>query len=335
MALDPDVRAVLDRLAQAGGYELGTGTIEQDRAAALRMVDFQERRIELPRVEDLSIPTPAGPRAARGYWPSARGDLPILLFWHGGGWQMGGIETVDRPARALASRAGVIVLSASHRLAPEHPYPAAVEDGFAELQWVASNAQRLGGRPEEILVGGESSGGNVAAAVAIKARDDRGPAIAHQFLITPSLDADVSRPSVLAFGEGHLLTRAMMQLTRRRYYGPALARLAEAGELERLPALLAPLRAADLGGLPPATVVTCECDPLRDEGDAYAARLRSARVAVRHRTYEGLTHGSMNLAALVPAARRYAEDVAALLAQAAGTAGPRTEAPELVEHGGG
>jgi acetyl esterase len=315
--LDPGIRAVLDGLAASGSYELGSGSVEQDRDAALHMVDFQEPTIDLPRVEDLSIPGPAGALAARAYWPEAdAGELPMVLFWHGGGWQMGGIETVDRPARAFASRTGAIVVSASHRLAPEHPYPAAVEDGLAALRWLADAAEDLGGTADRVVVAGESSGANVATAVAIAARDEGGPAITHQFLITPSLDPDLGRDSVVEFGEGHLLTAAMLELTRRRYYGEELDAIAERGEFERLPATLAPLRAADLSGLPSATIVTCECDPVRDEGEEYARLLAAAGVPVHRRRFEGLTHGALNLAAAVPAAQEYALAVSQLLADA-------------------
>jgi acetyl esterase len=229
---------------------------------------------------------------------------------------MGGIETVDRPARAFAARAGVIVISASHRLAPEHPYPAAVEDGVAALRWVAEEAERLGGRADAIVVAGESSGGNVAAAVTLRARDEGGPPIAHQFLITPSVDTDPERPSIVEFGEGHLLTAKMMKLTRSRYYGAELEKVAAAGDFDRLPDTLAPVRAANLSGLPAATIITCECDPVRDEGEAYAQALAAAGVHVRHRRFDGLTHGSLNLAAAVPAAGEYALEVSRMLADA-------------------
>jgi acetyl esterase len=317
MTLDPDIRKLLDHAAEAGGYELGSGSVEKDREAAMHMVDFQEPVIELPRVEDVSIPGPAGPLAARVYWPAEDPvELPIVLFWHGGGWQMGGLETVDRPVRAFAARAGVIVVSASHRLAPEHPYPAAVEDGSAALRWVAEEAERLGGSADRIVVAGESSGGNVAAAVALRAREEGGPQIAHQFLITPSLDSDPDRPSIVEFGEGHLLTAKMMKLTRSRYYGPELEAIAATREFDRLPDTLAPVRAADLSNLPTATVITCECDPVRDEGEAYAAALAAAGVEVRQRRFDGLTHGSLNLAAAVPAAHEYALAVSQMLSDA-------------------
>jgi acetyl esterase len=318
MALDPEIRKLLDAIASSGNYELGTGLIEQDREAALHMVDFQEPPVDLPRIEDVSIPGRSGPIAARIYWPlEDAADLPIFLFWHGGGWQMGGIETVDRPVRGFASRGEVIVVSAALRLAPENPYPAAVEDGVAALDWVAAEASRLGGDPDRILVGGESSGGNIAAAVSLEARAAGGPQIAHQFLITPSLDPDEDRPSIREFGSGHLLTAQMQRLTRSRYYGPELTAIAEAGEFERLPGTLAPLRAGDLTGLPPATIITCECDPVRDEGEAYASALADAGVEVRQRRFEGLTHGSLNLAAAIPSAEEYSLAVSRMLADAA------------------
>jgi acetyl esterase len=314
MPLDPGMRSALDAIAGAGGYVLGTGTVEQDREAAMHMSTNQEPAVDVHRVEDLTIPTPAGPLPAQAYWPSNEPDLPIVLFWHGGGWQMGSIESVDRPLRTFVARAGVAVVSTTHRLAPEHPFPAAVDDGYAALQWVSTHARELGGHRDRVLIAGESSGGNVAAAVALKARDAGGPPIAHQILITPTLDADFTRPSCRAYGEGHLLSAVMLEIIWRRYLGGEIATA-----LDELPGLAAPLRAATLAGLPPATIIACECDPLHDEAVAYAERLQAEGVPAQLRVFPGLTHGALNFAGVVPAARAYAIEVAALIAAAAGT----------------
>jgi acetyl esterase len=317
VTLDRQLKSLLDGIAAGGGYELGTGTVEQDRAAMGQMSAGQEPVVDLPRVEDLRLPGAGGPLPARGYWPSHEPSLPIVLFWHGGGWQMGDIDSVDRPVRTIAQRAGVIVISTTYRLAPEHPFPAAVEDGYAALRWVSANADKLGGRSQPVIVAGESSGGNVAAAVALKARDAGGPPIAHQVLINPTTDADLTRPSYLRYGRGHLLTTAMLELCWRRYLGDELAERVAAGAYDEIPALAAPLRAADLSGLPPATVIACECDPHHDEDVAYAERLEAAGVPTRLADFAGLTHGALNFAGLVPAARAYAVAVAELFAQAA------------------
>lgn len=315
--LDPQLKSILEGIAAGGGYELGTGTVEQDRAAMGLMAGGQEPVVDLPRVEDLRLSGAAGPLAARGYWPSEQTNLPIVLFWHGGGWQMGDIDSVDRPVRAIAQRAGVIVVSATHRLAPEHRFPAAVADGYAALQWVSAHAGALGGRSDNVIVAGESSGGNVAAAVALKARDVGGPPIAHQVLINPTLDADLTGPSYVRYGQGHLLTTTMLELCWRRYLGEELADRLAAGAYDDVPTLAAPLRAADLSGLPAATVIACECDPHHDEDVAYGERLVAAGVRTRVADFAGLTHGALNFAGIVPAAREYAMAVAELIAEAA------------------
>ena len=320
MAVDAQLRSVLDAIETHDGYRLGSGTLRQDRAAIQLMVEGQEQAPEPHRVVDFEVPGAGGPLPARGYWPSDDPDLPVVLFWHGGGWQMGGIDSVDRPIRALVDRARVAVISTTHRLAPEHPFPAALDDAYAVLTWLAENSDALGARRDRVIVAGESSGGNIAAAVARRARDAGGPAIAHQFLITPALDAELTRPSHIAYGEGHLLTTQMMALTWRRYLGPGLSAHLDSGAYDQIPDLAAPLRAPDLTGLPPATMIVCECDPLHDEGVAYAARLEQAGVVVRLARFPGLTHGALNFAGVVPAAADYARAVAELLAQAAGTA---------------
>ncbi|HEY4098258.1 MAG TPA: alpha/beta hydrolase [Baekduia sp.] len=317
MPLNPEIRTILDAIATGGGYELGTGTVLQDREAMAQLGGAtQQAAVDLHRVEDFEIPGAAGPLPARGYWPSDTPGLPIVLFWHGGGWQMGDVDSVDRPVRAIADRAGVIVISTTHRLAPEHPYPAAVEDGFAALQWVSANAERLGGRADHVVIAGESSGGNVAGAVAVMARDAGGPPVAHQLLITPTVDADLTRPSCIAYGEDHLLTTKMMHLVWRRYLGPELSADLDAARYDRVPHRAALLRTSDLAGLAPATVIACECDPHHDENVAYAERLQQAGVPTRLADFPGLTHGALNLAGVVPAAREYADAVADLFAEA-------------------
>jgi acetyl esterase len=281
------------------------------------MVDGQEPPIEIHRVQNMAIPTPTGDLPARGYWPSKEKGLAIMLYWHGGGWQMGNVDSVDRPVRAFVKRANLIVISTTHRLSPEHKYPTAVEDGYAAVRWLGEHAAELGGDPARVIVGGESSGGNVAAAVALKAREMGGPAIAHQFLVTPTVDPDLERQSCIAYGENHLLTKLMLKLVWRRYLGPELSRHLDAKEYDSIPELAAPLRAATLAGLPPATVIACECDPHCDEDQEYAARLQQAGVPTTLRTFPGLTHGALNFAGVSAAAQRYSVEVAELLAEAA------------------
>jgi acetyl esterase len=243
------------------------------------------------RIEDREIPGPAGALRARIY--DSRGDrsatLPLLVYFHGGGWIRGDIETHDSTCRVLAVETPCIIVSVDYRLAPEHRFPAAVEDAYAALRWVAANAERLGGDPRRIAVGGDSSGGNIAAAVTALARDRGGPAVAYQLLIYPVIDLGGETPSKRAFSKGYFLD--YMHFYVASYLGPK-------GD-PRDP-LASPLLREDLTCLPPAFIVTAGYDPLRDEGEAYARRLAEAGVPVEHARFEDMIHGFISLRALVP-----------------------------------
>ena len=250
--------------------------------------------------EDVSIDGPGGPLRVRVYRPrtATTGDRPGIVFCHGGGWVFCSIESHDGFCRWLALEAGAVVVSVDYRLAPEHPAPAAAEDAFAALRWAAEHAAELGVDAGRLLIAGDSAGGNLAAVVALMARDADGPALAGQVLIYPIIEPDFESQSYRDFATGNFNTRAAMEWYWRQYVGgsdiPA--------DAPYPPAWVAPLRAESLAGLPPAIVVTAGRDPLCSEGLRYVAALRDAGVAVRHRHYSELFHGFLTIGPFAPAA---------------------------------
>jgi acetyl esterase len=234
------------------------------------------------RVQELRIPGPAGEIPLRLYAPHADPSPPVLLHFHGGGWVICDLDTHDGVCRSLANAAGCAVVSVDYRLAPEHPYPAALEDCCAALDHVHRNAAELRLDASRLGVIGDSAGGNLAAAVALKARDAGGPALRVQILTYPALDPDCAHPSMGENAEGYFLTQSAMRWFWGHYMG--------SGADPRDP-YLAPLYAPDLSGLPPALVVTAEYDPLRDEGEAYARRLEQAGTEVELCRFDGVFHG--------------------------------------------
>jgi acetyl esterase len=257
----------------------------------------------LPAVGDLAIPGPAGMIPARFYEPPGMGleDRPLIVYFHGGGWTIGDLDTCDSVCRFLAFHTPAAVLSVGYRLAPEHPFPAAVEDAWAAFLWAAVDNSRLGADPDRIAVAGDSAGGNLAAAVSLLACADGGPIPAMQALIYPVTDAVGGQRSRDEFAEGFLLTRSDMDWFERHYLPPAV---------DRADPRVSVLRSADLSGLPPAYVATAGFDPLRDEGEAYAARMREAGVEVALRRHPGLIHGFANMTAISPASNAAMRELA-------------------------
>jgi acetyl esterase/lipase len=300
MALDPGLKIVLDQLAANPGPQLHELPVEQARAFFDAM-QLPSPEVKIASVEDRRIPGPAGDIPVRIYRPEGQGPLPALVYFHGGGWVIGSIETHDASCRDLANRVGCVVVSVDYRLAPEHRYPAAAEDCYAATRWVAENAASLGIDAGRIAIGGDSAGGNLTAVVALMARDRRGPALVHQLLIYPVTDADFTRASYRENAEGYLLTTTAMEWFWGHYVPDSA---------QRTEAYAAPLRAKDLAGLPPAFVITAEFDPLRDEGEAYAKRLAQAGVATRHERYAGAIHGFFAMGMLSEVARRVVDDAA-------------------------
>ncbi|QQS11848.1 MAG: alpha/beta hydrolase [Rhodospirillales bacterium] len=255
-------------------------------------------------IVDRAIPGPAGPLPIRIYRPAGvRPDAPAILFLHGGSWNLGGLDAYDDPCRFLASASGCVVIGLDYRLAPEHPFPAAVEDSIAAWRWLASNAASLDLSPRRLVVAGDSAGGNLAAAVAQATRHDATPP-ALQLLIYPALDLRMDSRSYDLYAEGFLLTRAGMEWARRQY----LADPAQADDPRASPGL-----ATDLAGLPPALIFTAGFDVLRDEAVAYAERLRAAGVRTTHRDFPGLIHGFIGMRGTLQAAARAMDDIVGAL----------------------
>jgi acetyl esterase len=276
-----------------GESESGYGKLSPQQARARIRANSAAAagpRQSLPAVNDLAIPGPAGMIPARFYEPPGMGieDRPLIVYFHGGGWTIGDLDTCDSVCRFLAASVPAAVLSIEYRLAPEHPFPAAVEDALAAYCWAAANTARLGADPGRIAVTGDSAGGNLAAAVSLLARDREGPSPAMQALIYPVTDAVGGQQSRDLFAKGFLLTRADMDWFEDHYL-PAAS--------DHSDPRVSVLRADDLGGLAPAYVATAGFDPLRDEGEAYAARMREAGVDVVLRRHPGLIHGFANMTA--------------------------------------
>jgi acetyl esterase len=262
----------------------GTIPVTEERERVRQLYQsFSGDPLPLERVEDRSIPGPAGEIPVRIYWPIAGEKQPILLYLHGGGFRVGDLDTHDGICRGLADLAGLLVVSVDYRLAPEHPFPAAVEDCYAALVWVSEHAGEIGGDPDRLAVGGDSSGGNLSAVTALKARDLNGPALAFQLLIYPPTNlASMDTDSWNTLDDDYLLTREAVDFMRGEYV-PDLS--------DRKLADVSPLLAENHSGLPPALVITAEFDPLKDEGEAYAQKLAAAGVPTRHIRYEGVLHG--------------------------------------------
>jgi acetyl esterase/lipase len=290
--LQPDAAIVLELVEQMGTPAFETLSVEDARALSQAMAAQRLPGPEVGEVVDGSLPGSAGPLAYRLYRPAAAGPHPIVAYFHGGGWVLGSHDSDDPFCRDLCARSGVIVVSVNYRHAPEARFPAAVDDGFAAVRWIAANATALGGVPGQLAVCGWSAGGNIAAVVCQLARDARGPRIAGQVLVTPVVDCDFTRESYVANGEGYGLTTALMRWFWDHYADAADRRHPKAS----------PLRAADLSNLPPALVVTCEFDPLRDEGAAYAAALAAAGVDARHLSCRGQIHTSLPSVDVIPSA---------------------------------
>jgi acetyl esterase len=303
MPIDPQVRQLLD------GFEaLEQPPFSEIRPEELRAIfaatSVMNSRPDTPAAtEDRRVPGLGGDIAVRVYRPAGDGPWPLVVYFHGGGWVIGDIETHDSLCQHLAVDTPAVVVSVDYRLAPEHRCPAAVEDAEAATRWAAAHAAEMGADPSRLAVAGDSAGGNLAAVVARRARDAGGPAIAFQLLVYPATDLTRSQPSHVENGEGYMLTTEAMEWFIGHYLGDTDPKDPD----------ISPLFATDLAGLPPALVVTAEFDPLRDEGEAYAERLRDAGVAARTSRYDGMIHGFLSMDSLLDGARRaLAETIAAL-----------------------
>jgi acetyl esterase len=292
--LDPQWQAMRDQRERDNVPPLYTMSLAEARAADLASIRESGGEPEpVHEVADLKIPGPGGDLPLRLYRPAGDGPLPVLLYFFGGGWVLGTIDTADGVSRSLANSAGALVAVVGYRLAPEHPFPAAIDDCYAAVCWVAGHAEEIGADSARLAVGGDSAGGNLAAAVALRARDD-GPALAGQLLVYPNTDQLADDQSMRAADDPFLFNRHSVAWYRRHY-------LAHPGDAAN--PLASPLRAESLAGLPPALVITAEYDPLRDQGEAYARRLADAGVRVELSRYPGMAHGFFTMAGTVDASR--------------------------------
>jgi acetyl esterase len=304
MALDPQARAILDRMAALVGLPISELSVSEVRKQSIDMAAMQGTPEPVAKTEDRNLPGPAGAIPVRLYYPACEGPLPVFVYFHGGGWVIGDIESSDGLCRVMCNAARCIVVSVDYRLAPEHPFPAAVEDSYCAALWVSENAAGFGGDPSRIAVGGDSAGGNLAAVIAQIARDRGKPALKYQLLVYPVTDAACNTPSYSQNAEGYFLTKATMYWFWSHYVGR---------DADRSDPLASPLQARDFSGLPPALVITAEFDPLRDEGESYAERLRNAGVPVRLTRYDGMIHGFFTMGEMIDQGKRAIEQASEAL----------------------
>ncbi len=305
MPLDQQARRVLDQLAALGLPP--NHTVSPQQARINMNSRPQSAGPEVARVEDRAIPGPGPDVPVRIYTPDGRGPFPVLVWFHGGGWVVGDLDTADGTARRLTAQTGCVVVSVDYRLAPEARFPAAAEDCYAVTQWVATNAAGIDADPGRIAVGGDSSGGNLAAVVSLMARDRGVSPPVFQLLVYPVIARDFDTGSYRQNGEGYGITRDSMKW----YWDLYLTEDADASN-----PYAAPLLANDLSGLPPALVITAEFDPLCDEGEAYAQCLQEAGVAVTYSRYDGMIHGFFGMPAFIDRGRIAVDEATAALKRA-------------------
>jgi acetyl esterase len=308
VVLDPDAAAVYKAFQEAGRppYETVGHLKAREMYMAARVVSNPEPPV-LESATPLSIPAPHGTIPARIYTPKrlrkTNGLAPCLVFYHGGGWVIGDLDSHDVVCRKLAHEGELIVIAIDYRLAPEHKFPAASDDAITALKWVAANAKQFGIDATRLTVGGDSAGGNLAAVTALAARDGDGPKPAGQVLIYPATDFAMKHPSHSEPGTSILLTHSVIKWFCNHYIGDA-----DINDWRASPA-----RADSLAGLPPAYVLTAGGDPLRDEGAEYAARLKAAGVRVTYKHFPGQFHGFFTMGKLLPQANIAATDIAGWL----------------------
>lgn len=290
MAVDTAVQTLMDGLAEQGQKPFAEISVAEARALVASFTGLQQPARDVAKVATETYRSPEGDQSLRIFIPAASSPLPVVVFYHGGGFVAGNIDVVDEANRALANDVGAIVVAVSYRLAPEHRFPAATDDTFAALQWVAEHIAEYGGDPKRIAVMGDSAGGNLAAVAAQRARDDNGPELKAQVLIYPVIDANANTESKREFAEGYVIGTADLDYFWDQYLNsPADAENPHA----------TPSR-GKLPGLPPALVVSTEYEVTRDEAEAYADQLAAAGVETRKQRFTGLVHGVYNMSGAVP-----------------------------------
>ncbi len=310
MGIHPEAQQALDLLSGLGLVIDGSTDPQAIRDALDEFARAGRDRAEpVASVDDRAVPGPAGDIPVRVYRPTDDSALPLVVYFHGGGWVIGSLETHDNSCRALANAVGCVVVSVDYRLAPDHKFPAAVEDAFAATQWIAAHAGDVGGDSARVAVAGDSAGGNLAAVVSILARDHGRPELVFQTLVYPATDCERDSESMRQNAEGYFLERESMRWFDGHYLRD---------ERDREDWRFSPLRADSLAGLPAAFVLTAEFDPLRDQGEAYAHRLEAAGVPVELRRYDGCFHGFFGMRDLMEPAEQAFADVSKAMREALG-----------------
>ncbi|HXC39355.1 MAG TPA: alpha/beta hydrolase [Burkholderiales bacterium] len=289
MPVDSDIQKLLDTINALPAVDFG----HMPALEAARKLRVPVNVPPIPRraakVENRSVPGPGGDIPVRIYWPEGKGPFGAMVSFHGGGWVIGNLDSDEYKSHMLVNDSGVAIVSVDYRLAPEHTFPAAAEDCYAVTKWVYDNARSLNFDPNRLGVGGSSAGGNLSAVVPLMARDRGGPPLRFQLLTYPVCDDNFDRPSYVNNPKGKIISRAQMQWFWDMYVPD---------KKDRGNPYATPMREKNLRGLPPALVLTAEYDPLRDEGAAYAARLKEAGVETEHVDYEGMVHGFISVAVL-------------------------------------
>ncbi|WP_199256233.1 alpha/beta hydrolase [Mycolicibacterium mengxianglii] len=309
MAVDTQIAAVLATFAESPAPE--SLTVAQNRAVVSALAEFSGSQQPVASVSDIRIPADSHDIPVRIYRPASTDQaLAVTLFLHGGGWVTGDLDSQDHIARATANRSGTIVVSVDYRLAPEHPFPAAADDAYAALLWIAEHASTFGGDPQRLALLGESAGGNLAAVVAQETLRRGGPPVTIQVLAYPATDRFDDSPSMYESALGPVLTRSWLE-----WFWGAYLSSPDLGADPRV----SPARADSLHGLAPAVVVTAEHDPLRDQGSHYAARLREAGVQVKHIPVPGAVHGFLSFTRDVDLSREVLDQLGDEIRRAFGT----------------
>ena len=314
MALHPQCKQFLDILASAGGPPLEQLPVPEARQVAMALMEFGGPIEPVAGIENRTVPGPAGPIPVRVYRPVEGDARPGFIYFHGGGFVICNLDTHDRECRSLANASGCTVISVDYRLAPEHKFPAAVDDAYAATDYIAQHAAEFRIDPERIAVGGDSAGGTLATVVTMLARDRGGPRLKFQLLVYPLVDVEDHSPSMQEYEKDHFLTREGMDWFLGHYLRPE----------DRKHPHVSPMNATNFRDLPPAMIVTAECDPLRDQGEAYARKLQAAGVAVELKRYEGMIHPFLNLPGILDTAKVAIGDVGAALRKALGSAAQAT-----------
>ena len=305
MPLAPQAQAVLDQMAALNLPPNHTVTSSEARANAKLRPSAPGP--EVSAVEARIIPGPGGDVPVRIYTPAGAGPFPVLVWFHGGGMVLGDLDRADGTVRRLCVGAGCVVVSVDYRRAPEHTFPAASEDCYAATEWVSKNADGMDVDPSRMAVGGDSAGGNLATVVALMSRDRGGPPLAFQLVVYPMVNRDFDTESYRSNADGYLLTRDSMIWYWNHYMG---------AETDTTNPYAVPLQAGDLGKLPSALVITAEYDPLRDEGDAYADRLRAAGVPTVSSRYDGMIHGFFGMSAVLDRGKQAMSEACTALTRA-------------------